>query len=443
MKKKLIAINMNEFNLNFLKIGANKFNYKYIKAFLKLNKIKTFSRDLKQDKNLDPWVQSISMNTGKKSSEHKIYNLGEKIPNKTNQIWDQLSKKNISCAVWGTMNTVFKDNKNIKIFLPDPWNFQKKIKPKELESLYLLPREYAQNYTNFRILKNLTKISKLIFYLLRKLIFIDLIKYFPLFLKIFIKNGNKNYIFFFLFDIISLKIFEKLTSEKKIDFSLIFLNSLAHYQHNNWDEDLSHKDYFYFTNQIFKIIFRLEKNYNSLIIYNGFSQKKIKSEYLIRPKNPKKFFKSIGIKFKSFHSNMTNGAIISFHNNKLCNKSILFLKRFNICGYVFFEIKKINTKQIFIRIKVRSKKNLSSLIISEKKNIKNNFFYEEKNKILKKGINYKINNFIKSVKFIKTTSKHIPHGHLFFRNIKVKNKKLENIKIYNLIYKHYFDKNEK
>ena len=89
-EKKLIAINLNEFNLDFLKFGAKKYNYKYIQEFLKINKIETFSKDLKQDKSLDPWVQSISINTGVRSKKHKIYNLGEKIPKQLIQIWDKL-----------------------------------------------------------------------------------------------------------------------------------------------------------------------------------------------------------------------------------------------------------------------------------------------------------------------------------------------------------------
>ena len=34
------------------------------------------------------------------------------------------------------------------------------------------------------------------------------------------------------------------------------------------------KDYFLFSDYIFEIIFQLSENYGSLIVYNGFSQKK-------------------------------------------------------------------------------------------------------------------------------------------------------------------------
>ena len=67
------------------------------------------------------------------------------------------------------------------------------------------------------------------------------------------------------------------------------------------------------------------------------------------------------------------------------------LKEYNICGYSVFEFKKINKNQLFIRVKIRSKKSLFRKI--KLKNIKNYLFYEEKNKILKKNINFKTYDF--------------------------------------------------
>ena len=72
-KKKLLAINLNEFNLNFLKYGAIKYECINIEKLLNLKNIKTFSEDKVQDKNLDPWVQNISINSGKKSKKQKTF----------------------------------------------------------------------------------------------------------------------------------------------------------------------------------------------------------------------------------------------------------------------------------------------------------------------------------------------------------------------------------
>ena len=120
-KSDLLAVHLNEFNLNFLMSGAKKYNCKSILKLLKFKKIKTFTNDKKQNYNLDPWVQSVSINTGKSSKNHKILNLGQKIPKKTNQIWDVLSKNKIYCSVWGSMNSNFKKNRYIDLYFPDPW----------------------------------------------------------------------------------------------------------------------------------------------------------------------------------------------------------------------------------------------------------------------------------------------------------------------------------
>ena len=45
------------------------------------------------------------------------------------------------------------------------------------------------------------------------------------------------------------------------------------------------------TRAICEKILGLAKNYNQVLIYNGFTQKKIKTEYLLRPINPKDFLK--------------------------------------------------------------------------------------------------------------------------------------------------------
>ena len=77
--KKILAVYLNEFNFNYLKYGAKKYRLKYLKKLFLLKKISTFTKDKIQNKNLDPWVQSVSINTGKISNKHKIFKLGQKL----------------------------------------------------------------------------------------------------------------------------------------------------------------------------------------------------------------------------------------------------------------------------------------------------------------------------------------------------------------------------
>ena len=435
-QKKLLAVNLNEFNLKFLRYGAKKYNCQNIKKLLKLKKISTFSIDKTQDKDLDPWVQSISINSGKRSKEHGIFNLGEKITKNIFQIWDYLSHKRKYSAIWGPMNTKFKNNKYVKIFVPDPWNYQTDLKPKELKAIYNLARSYAQNYSDLSLIKNVPNFINFFLFTIKRKIIFKLLYSVPSYLKIIFKNGISNYFLFFLFDIISLHTFEKISKNHNIDFSLIFLNSLAHFQHNNWDNKKYEKDYFYFLDQILKIIFQISRAYDSLIIYNGFSQKKINAEYMIRPRNPEKFFKIYGIKFKKFHSNMTNGALITFRNKFSLKNQLKKIENMNVLGFKLLETKVINSNQIFCRFQIRSKINFSAEIINKQK-IKKSFFYEDKQKNIIKNIDNNIFKFLKNIYFIKTTSKHISKGSLFYQNLKINENTIENIKI-NKIIKDYF-----
>ena len=274
--KKLIAIHLNEFNYEFLSKGAKKYECKNILKLLKLKRIKTYTSDKIQHKNLDPWVQSVSINTGTISKKHNITQLNQKLSNRINQIWDLLAKKNIKCGVWGTMNSIYRYHKNLKFFFPDPWNFKSKAYPEELNNYVELPKFYAQNYLD----SGKFKFLKLVLVFLVRISFTNNFFYFlknlPFFLSLFLKRGLKNYILFFIFDIISLNLFKTQVKKNKTNFSIIFLNSLAHFQHNNWDDKKIEIDYFLLTEKISKLIFEITEKKDSILLFNGFTQKKLK-----------------------------------------------------------------------------------------------------------------------------------------------------------------------
>ena len=142
---------------------------------------------------------------------------------------------------------------------------------------------------------------------------------------------------FFLFDLISLDLFKQKSHSDKNCFSYIFLNSLAHFQHNNWDNLNDEKYYFIFVDRIIKYIFEIYSSYDSLFIFNGFTQNKVSNEYLIRPINPKKFLKKL-ISFKNLEQDMTNGGYIFFKNQAFANTAYKIIKNYKVCGINIFEV---------------------------------------------------------------------------------------------------------
>ena len=441
-KKNLFAVHLNEFNFNYLRKGAYKHNKKNIIKLLKLKKIKTFTKDKYQNKNLDPWVQSVSINTGKRSTNHRIFNLGDNLDNGIVQIWDVLSKKKFTCSIWGTMNSKFKNNKHIKLYFPDPWNFKDKIFPKELNKLFMLPRYFSKNYTDV----NLSKIFfySFIFFIssIKNGCLLFYIKNSYLFLKLFLTKGIKNFLLFFIFDLISLHIFSEKIKKNRTNFSLIFLNSLAHFQHNNWDERENEKYYFLFADLICEYILKIGIKYDSIIVYNGFSQNKIKKEFLLRPYNPEKFLEKLNINFKAVEQDMTNGATIFFKNKKDLKKSKNIMLNFKVFGMYAFKITKEYRNSFFYKIQLRSFENIGSNNISkiDLSNIKKYVDYYENKKFdfikSKNLLDEKI--FFNNINFIKCTGKHNTSGVLLKRNFKVGSEiKLENHKLFNTILKHF------
>ena len=315
----LLAIYLNEFNFKYLFKGAKKYKCKNILEVLNLKKVKTFTKDIYQDVDLDPWVQSVSINTGKSSKKHKILKLGQPVEKKQFQIWDKLSQNKISCSVWGTMNSKLRKNRYLNYYFPDPWNFRDNTYPKNLMGLYFLPNYYAKNYLKFNYFKffyfSILFFSTLVNYINLKIFIKDLFLSF----KLIIKKGIKNFVLFFLFDQIFLNILHKTTQKKKSNFSMIFLNSIAHYQHNNWNETEYEKYFFLYVDDIFKKILEIKKEFNSFILFNGFTQRKISTEFILRPKDPKKFLSRF-IKFKRLEQDMTNGGFIFFDDKKKINK---------------------------------------------------------------------------------------------------------------------------
>ena len=86
MNKNLLLLEINECDFKFFEYGSKRYGYPNIKKFfLSKNTLDTYTNDNKEGYNLDPWVQSVSINTGKSSNKHKILKLGQRIEKNVNQ----------------------------------------------------------------------------------------------------------------------------------------------------------------------------------------------------------------------------------------------------------------------------------------------------------------------------------------------------------------------
>jgi hypothetical protein len=191
-----------------------------------------------------------------------------------------------------------------------------------------------------------------------------------------------------------------------------------------------------------KILNTIALSYNSIIISNGFSQKKIEAEYVLRPKKMNKFLNTLNIDFKSVQSNMTSGATIFFKNTKNKIDAINKLKNITIFDYPLFEIQDYKDKNvIFYKLQLVLKKKIKSFNAINSKNYKS-YFYEPNNKKNKSNsLNKKfLDDIFQNLIFMKCTSKHKPDGLLFFDGLlsfpKTK-KKILNHDIFHYIIRYF------
>lgn len=447
MKKRLLIVELNECDFDFFLYGAKKYNFPIIKNFLlSKKKINTFTKDKHEGFNLDPWVQWISVHTGKLSREHKIYRLGQKLDKSKKQIWETLSKKKINCTVWGAFNSTLNKKDNIDLFFPDPWSFKEKAFPDNFNSFLMLPRYYAKNYPSINKFK-LFFFSIIFFYkiLFSKTIF-SLLKILPALIRIFNISKLRSFNLYFFLDLISLFIVNKSLKKKKSDLVIVALNSFAHYQHNYWDTKKYELAYFWYLNEIVKTINKIDNNFDSSIILNGFSQKKIKNEFHLRPKEPISFFKKLNLNFKSIEPNMSTGAIVNFNSFKEKNEAIKKISSIQLYSYPIFEIQDFkNERKIFYKFSLISlKKNYNKIAL--KKNSYKKYFKSPKKILAKKNTNKDqkilLDYIFKNSVFLKSTSRHISKGVLYYRNFNflkknIGRKGIKNIKIYDNILNYF------
>jgi len=415
MKKKLTIIELNEFNISFLKESSFKYNLQNLKDLFSLDILETFTNDNKEHHNLDPWVQWVSIHVGQESSVHQILELGDIQKKKITQIWDVLCKLKIKSGIFGAMNAKFNKNEYLKFFIPDPWNFSQPVIPRSMNNFLSLSKYYAKNYKKINRIKIIFNFIRLIYFCLiniKSFFNYNIIRNIFNILNVFKFKSSG---LFLINDYLSVIIFLKLKKQYQTEFNIIFLNSLAHFQHNYWTmkNEKENKCFFYILNEIFGL---LKVNNEKTLLTNGFSQVQVKKgDYIIyRQKDPDNFLKTFDIKYKNIQQNMTNETRINFKSKNDLEIALKILNDIFIDGTKFLTI---NVNETFNEILIK---------IAIHKKIKANYIKIKNKKI-------KLDDLIIG---IERTGSHSQFGNII-TDIQIKDKKIYNHEIFNMVNNFY------
>lgn len=322
MKNKTVLLSLNELNFELIEF--------YIKEgqlpnFKKLFDIQTVVETISETeyKLLEPWIQWVTVHTGKTFEEHKVFRLGDIVNNPDLlQIFEELENNGLTVGAVSPFNSENRLKKPA-FFVPDPWTKTnpsgKWIVKLLYKAIHQTVNDNAKSKLNFKSIISLS--LGLIFY-------VPISRWFH-YLKTVLKLKNPGSKAVILDSLLSDFHFT-LWKKHKPDFSNLFLNSGAHIQHHYlfnskaYQGDLKNPDWYCpvefdplieilneYDYQIGKLL-KL-KNLN-LIVATGLHQKPHKNfTYYWRLKDHVKFVEVLGIKnFTEILPRMSRDFLIKF-----------------------------------------------------------------------------------------------------------------------------------
>jgi hypothetical protein len=224
MKSKTILLGLNELNFDYIKFYIGKGLLPNFKKIFEIQKpIETFSEQ--EYKLLEPWVQWVTIHTGKTFEEHKIFRLGDIVNHpELSQLFEELEDNGLTVGAVSPFNAENRLN-NPVFFIPDPWTKTNPSGNWVVKALYQAVHQSVNDNAKSKLnLKTILSLS------LGLLLYVPLFRWSHYMKTVFNvkKPGAKALILDSLLADVHLTLWKK----NKPDFSNLFLNSGAHIQHH-------------------------------------------------------------------------------------------------------------------------------------------------------------------------------------------------------------------
>ena len=382
---KLALIGLNELNFDFINFYIDKGLLPNFKRIFNIQKpIETESES--EYSLLEPWVQWVTVYTGKDFKDHKVFRLGDIVDRKDlSQIFEEIESKGKKVGAVSPFNA---DNrlKNPLFFVPDPWTKTKVSGNFLIKSVYNAIYQAVNDNSSGKL--EIKSIIGLILGFLRFVPFSRYIHYFKLIIDKS-KPGSKAIIL----DSLLSDVFINLVKSCKPDFSNLFLNSGAHIQHHylfnsdaykgvvknpNWYCPKNYDPVIRVLKEYDKTLGRLLKISNlKILIATGLHQEAHeKLTFYWRLKEHSKFLKEIGlVNYSNILPRMSRDFLIEF-NSEIDAKnaeSLLNSFRMDIDSFNIFNIDN-RGHSLFVELIYPKEIKSTSSIISKEFDIKINSF---------------------------------------------------------------------
>lgn len=126
-------------------LELNELNFEYIEHYARRGLLPAFSRVLAAHgyartrseeiyDHVEPWIQWITVHTGKPYREHGVFRLGDGAQAALRQIWDELAARGLKVGAFSPMNAPAVPE--AAFFVPDPWTRTSVTAPPSMRRAY-------------------------------------------------------------------------------------------------------------------------------------------------------------------------------------------------------------------------------------------------------------------------------------------------------------------
>lgn len=323
MKKKVILLGLNELNFKYIKhYIANGFLPTFKHYFGKYGYAETTSEN--QYELLEPWIQWVTIHTGKSYDEHQVFRLGDIVGrNDLKQIFEKVEETGATVGAISPFNT---ENrlKSPAFFVPDPWTQTTAAGDKFVTQVSKAVSQAVNDNAKDSVSK------KSIIHLLKAFLKVVPPTKYTQYVSLVSSLKSKVGIKAVILDKLLGDIFMQQWKKHQPDFASLFLNTGAHFQHHYMFNSLAYNGEFknpeWYCPSSQDPLLMVLKEYDSilkrlsnlsnirLIVCTGLHQEPHKRlTFYWRLKNHQTFLKEIGIlKFERVVPRMSRDFLVEF-----------------------------------------------------------------------------------------------------------------------------------
>jgi hypothetical protein len=358
--RNLLLIELNEFDPGLLREGAARLGLRNLPRILELAHAQTTTDDEVEHHGLDPWVQWVGIHSGVPTEVHGIRRLGETRPQSRAQLWNAVARLGGTWGVWGAMNAPLGDPRGCAFFMPDPWSFDERARPEPLNEILALPRYVSKNYLDVDKRQAFALALRFALYFARPANLGVGLRFAWDALRLVLRSRAPVDVHTFttLLDYLSALMFVRLRARTAPNLSVIFLNHIAHLQHQFWLRGRRHPHMelgLRVCDAVLGMILASRRPGEAVVVMNAFRQRNVAGEGIVgyRQRNPADALRALGIADGRVEQCMTHDANVIFADAASADRAQAIL---DACvlgdGRKVFFVERRDPLQIFYQVEV-------------------------------------------------------------------------------------------